>query len=125
MIKRIFKIFGLLIALIMAACTGVSRTKYYQQYAEFPADATIDEKIDIASRVVPSPQQLEWQQMELTAFLHFGINTFTGNEWGSGQDDPNLFNPTELDCEQWVRTLKEGGFKMAIITAKHHDGFCL
>lgn len=125
MIKRIFKIFGLLIALIMAACTGVSRTKYYQQYAEFPADATIDEKINIASRVVPSPQQLEWQQMELTAFLHFGINTFTGNEWGSGQDDPNLFNPTELDCEQWVRTLKEGGFKMAIITAKHHDGFCL
>ena len=125
MIKRIFKIFGLLIALIIAACTGVSRTKYYQQYAEFPADATIDEKIDIASRVVPSPQQLEWQQMELTAFLHFGINTFTGNEWGSGQDDPNLFNPTELDCEQWVRTLKEGGFKMAIITAKHHDGFCL
>ena len=125
MIKRIFKIFGLLIALIMAACTGVSRTKYYQQYAEFPADATIDEKIDIASRVVPSPQQLEWQQMELTAFLHFGINTFTGNEWGSGQDDPNLLNPTELDCEQWVRTLKEGGFKMAIITAKHHDGFCL
>ena len=125
MIKRIFKIFGLLIALMIAACTGVSRTKYYQQYAEFPADATIDEKIDIASRVVPSPQQLEWQQMELTAFLHFGINTFTGNEWGSGQDDPNLFNPTELDCEQWVRTLKEGGFKMAIITAKHHDGFCL
>ena len=125
MIKRIFKIFGLLIALMIAACTGVSRTKYYQQYAEFPADATIDEKIDIASRVVPSPQQLEWQQMELTAFLHFGINTFTGNEWGSGQDDPNFFNPTELDCEQWVRTLKEGGFKMAIITAKHHDGFCL
>ena len=125
MIKRIFKIFGLLIALMIAACTGVSRTKYYQQYAEFPADATIDEKIDIASRVVPSPQQLEWQQMELTAFLHFGINTFTGNEWGSGQDYPNLFNPTELDCEQWVRTLKEGGFKMAIITAKHHDGFCL
>ena len=125
MIKRIFKIFGLLIALMIAACTGVSRTKYYQQYAEFPADATIDEKIDIASHVVPSPQQLEWQQMELTAFLHFGINTFTGNEWGSGQDYPNLFNPTELDCEQWVRTLKEGGFKMAIITAKHHDGFCL
>ena len=63
--------------------------------------------------------------MEFTAFLHFGINTFTGNEWGSGKDSPELFNPSELDCEQWVKALKEGGFKMALLTAKHHDGFCL
>ena len=98
---------------------------YYEKHVAFPADATAAEKIEMASRLVPTPQQLEWQRMELTAFLHFGVNTFTGREWGDGTEDPVIFNPTSLDCEQWVRTLKESGFKMAIITAKHHDGFCL
>jgi alpha-L-fucosidase len=73
----------------------------------------------------PSTLQVEWQQMETNAFLHFSINTFTGKEWGDGTEDPRLFNPAKFDARQWIKALKDAGFKMAIITAKHHDGFCL
>ena len=113
------------LAAMMVGCTTQPKTEFYEKHLVFPPDATPEMKVEMASRLVPTPQQLEWQQMEFTAFLHFGINTFTGREWGDGKESPELFNPSELDCEQWVRALKEGGFKMAILTAKHHDGFCL
>ena len=117
--------YSLALALLMASCASQPKQELYEKHVAFPADATVEQKIDMVSRLVPTPQQLEWQQMEFTAFLHFGMNTFTGNEWGHGTDSPELFNPSELDCEQWVKALKDGGFKMALITAKHHDGFCL
>jgi alpha-L-fucosidase len=74
---------------------------------------------------VPTEAQLKWQQMEMNMFCHFGPNTFTGNEWGEGTEAEDIFNPTALDCGQWATIAKAAGFKGIILTAKHHDGFCL
>lgn len=74
---------------------------------------------------LPSERQLAWHQMKYYAFIHFGPNTFTDVEWGHGTENPKVFLPTALDCRQWARTIREAGMEGVVITAKHHDGFCL
>ncbi|QKW07529.1 alpha-L-fucosidase [Streptomyces sp. NA04227] len=88
-------------------------------------DDTKDELLAKAASVTPSKRQLDWQREELTGFVHFGPNTYSGRDTGHGDEDPNLIQPKELDTDQWVSTFKKAGFKKVILTAKHHDGMLM
>jgi alpha-L-fucosidase len=92
-----------------------------QVIAEGDSPAVIVEK---AAKVLPRPNQTDWMRLERTFFLHFGVNTFNEVEWGTGREDASIFNPTELDANQWMRAITNFGGKMIVLVCKHHDGFC-
>lgn len=83
------------------------------------------EWIQYAAQIRPTERQLRVQEMEFYSFIHFTVNTYTGKEWGTGQEEPSIFNPAEFNAEQWVKVCKSAGMKGLILTCKHHDGFCL
>ncbi len=100
---------------------------YVRVYDAVEQSGTAGQKelIRKAANVRPSARQLAWQQGEFICFIHFGVNTFTAREWGTGKEDPKIFNPEKLDTDQWCRMMKAAGMIQAILTVKHHDGFCL
>jgi alpha-L-fucosidase len=94
-------------------------------FAAGQTELVIDEEGRRLASIRPSGRQLAWQQMEFYAFVHFGMNTMTGREWGLGHEDPALFDPSDLDVDRWMTAIASAGMTGLILTAKHHDGFCL
>ncbi|MGP8200588.1 MAG: discoidin domain-containing protein [Limisphaerales bacterium] len=122
--RTIFTILALGCSLATISIAAPDQIPYatMQVISNGDSDSVIAEK---AAKVLPRANQTDWMRLERTFFLHFGVNTFNGVEWGSGREEPAIFNPTELDANQWLRAMQNLGGKMIVLVCKHHDGFCM
>ena len=123
--KLLFLTGTIVILIIFSYSCGKQTDNVGNNKIYISSEDTPKEIIEKAANLAPSHQQLSWQEYEMAAFVHFTVNTFTNREWGDGMEDPEWFNPAMLDARQWVKTIKDAGMNLLIITAKHHDGFCL
>lgn len=111
--------------LATAFSAGAKDQKNEGTWVSMPPGATAEQVTELAVTVRPSYRQIDYQQREMLGFIHIGMNTFTEREWGDGKENPAIFNPSELDADEWVRTYKDAGVTAVILVAKHHDGFCM
>ena len=109
----------------MLAISIFASIVFHSQIIQKKGNQMADQKAPVPYGATPTKQQLAWQKTGMYAFIHFTVNTFTGREWGDGTEPEDVFHPTEMDCEQWCRIINGAGFKGIVLTAKHHDGFCL
>ncbi|MDG5798912.1 alpha-L-fucosidase [Marinilabiliaceae bacterium ANBcel2] len=121
----IIKYIYLFICLLLFTACGSGSESYYVQTAAVPEGATIEEKIEFSGRVVPHPRQMKWFEDEFLGFIHYGPNTYTGREWGTGHEDAAIFEPTDLDTDQWCELMYEAGIRRVVMVVKHHEGYCL
>lgn len=115
---------SVLSALLISGSVLAQDAKFEGVSVNLPENASKEQVVELAVKVRPSYRQLDYQQREMLGFIHIGMNTFTGAEWGTGKEDPSLFNPSCLDADQWVKTFRDAGITGVILVAKHHDGFC-
>jgi alpha-L-fucosidase len=120
---RMKQFFYILLILVVAGCVQKQVPVESNRLLILPGTHP-DTIAKMAAHVVPSQRQIIWQELEMTAFVHFGLNTFYDREWGTKEYRAEVFNPSALDARQWAKTIKDAGAKMMIVLAKHHDGFC-
>jgi len=114
---------GFIVAVIFSCCKN--HEQYYTQTAEIPPGYTIEQKIELSGRVLPHPRQMLWWEDEFKGFIHYGPNTYSSTEWGSGFESPDLFNPSNLDTDQWCELMQSAGITRIVAVVKHHEGYCL
>jgi alpha-L-fucosidase len=95
------------------------------QTVEIPEGYTHEQKVELSARVLPHPRQMKWFEDEFFGFIHYGPNTYSGREWGTGFEDAKLFNPGDLDTDQWCELMQAAGIRRVIMVVKHHEGYCL
>ena len=120
--KKILSIF--LIGCLLSACNN-KEIKNGGVTVDVPENITIENIEKLSTLVRPSARQLAYQQEEMLGFIHIGMNTYTNAEWGKGEESPQIFNPSNLNAEEWILTFKKAGINAVILVAKHHDGFCV